>query len=90
MANHGQPRIKGWPPSFDFSCSSRKFAEYSQEAMEITTSSRIPSSQIVDLSASSKIVGVGHKFFNPRSFKVSQVIMLMATPKYTRVFEMET
>ena len=58
--------------------------------MEITTSSRISSGQIVDLSASSKIVGVGRKFFSPRSFKVSLVIILIAAPKSTRVFEMET
>ena len=58
--------------------------------MEITISSSIPSGWIVDLSASSKIVGVGHKFFNPRSFKVSLVIILIAAPKSTRVLEMET
>ena len=57
--------------------------------MEITTSSRISSGQIVDRLESSKIVGVGCKFFNPRSFKVSQVIILMDAPKSTRVFEME-
>ena len=90
MANHGRPRIRGWPPSLDFGCSTRKLTRYSEEGMEITTSSRIPFGQIVDLSASSKIVGGDRKFFNPRSFKVSLVIILMATLQSTRVFEMET
>ena len=90
MANHGRPRIRGWPPSLYFGCNTRKSTGHSQEAMEITTSLRIPSGQIVDLSTSAKIVGVDRRFFNPRSFKVSLVIMLMVAPKYTKVFEMET
>ena len=90
MASHGHPRIKGWPPSLDFGCSTRKSAGYSHEAMDITTYSRIPSGQIVDTSASSKIVGVGRKFVYPRRFKVSQVIILMVAPNSTSVFEMET
>ena len=59
VANQGLPRINGCPPSYDFGCNTKKSAGYSHESTEMTRSSRIPLGLMVDLSANSKMVGVG-------------------------------
>jgi hypothetical protein len=48
IANHGHPRIKGWPPRLDLGCNMTKSAGYSHESTEITKSSITPSGLMVE------------------------------------------
>ena len=59
VANKGLPRISWCPPSYDLGFKTKKSVGYSHESTETTMSSNIPSGLIVDLSASSRMVGVG-------------------------------
>ena len=54
------------------------------------TSSNFPTGLIVDLFASSRIVGVGLMFSSPNVFIVSTMIMLMAAPKSTSTLGIST
>ena len=58
MANQGLLRISGCPSSCDLGCKTKKSIGYSHESTETKRSSNIPSGLIVDLSASSRMVGV--------------------------------
>ena len=59
VANHGHPRIRGWPLRRDLGCKKTKSAGYSHESTEINKSSITPSGLMVEKSTNSKIVGVG-------------------------------
>ena len=83
VANQGLPRINGCPPNCDLGCNTKKSAGYSHESTEMTRSSRIPSGLMVDLSANSKIVGVGLRLVSPSFLTVSIVITLIAAPRST-------
>ena len=82
VANQGLPKINVCPPRCDLGCKTKKSARCSEESTKIMRSSKIPSSLIVDLSYSSKTVGVGLRLLSPSFLTVSIVIMLIATPKY--------
>jgi hypothetical protein len=62
VANHGHPRIRGWPPRLDLGCNTTKSAGYSHESTEITKSSITPSGLMVERSTNSRTVGVGQDF----------------------------
>ena len=76
VANQGLSKINGCPPSCDFGCKTKKSAGYSHESTEMTRSSRIPSGLMVDLSASSKTVGVGLRLVSSSFLMVSIVMTL--------------
>ena len=38
VANHGRPKIRGWPPRLDLGCKTTKSTGYSHESTEITKS----------------------------------------------------
>ena len=59
VANQGIPRISGCPPRCDLGCKTKKSTGYSQESTKMMRSSKILSGLMVDLSACSKMVGVG-------------------------------
>ena len=80
VAIQGLPRISGCPPSYDLGCKTKKSAGYSHESTEATRSSNIPSGLIVDLSTSSRMVGVGRILVSPSFRTISMVIMLIAAP----------
>jgi hypothetical protein len=48
VANHGHPRIRGWPPKQVLGCKTTKSAGYSHESTEMTKSSITPSGLIVE------------------------------------------
>ena len=83
VANQGLPRINGCPPSCNLGCKTKKSARYSHESTEMTRSSRIPSGLMVDLSTSSKTVGVGLRLVSSSFLIVLIVMTLIATPKST-------
>jgi hypothetical protein len=58
MASQGLPKIKLYPPKKVLDCRTIKSVGYSHESTEITTSSKIPSCLMVDLSMSWSTVGV--------------------------------
>jgi hypothetical protein len=62
MANHGHPRIRGWPPRLDLGCNTTKSVGYSHESTEITKSSITPFGLMVERSANSRTVGVSWIF----------------------------
>ena len=59
VANQVLPNINECPPSYDLGCKTKKSKGYSHESTETTRSSKIPLGLIVDLFASSRMVGVG-------------------------------
>ena len=81
IASQGLPRINGCPPSYDLGCKTKKSVGYCLESNELTRSSKIPSGLIVDLSASSKMVGVGLRLVSPSFHTVSMVMTLIDAPK---------
>lgn len=89
VANHGLPRIKGWPPRFVFGCKIRKSTRYSHESKETMMSSNIPFGTTVDLFVSSKIVVVGQILVNFKYFIVSVVMTFIVVPKSIRIFRIE-
>jgi hypothetical protein len=91
MANQGLPKITGCPLVGSFEWITRKSIGYSHEAKLTMISSNIPSGITFVLYANSKIVGVGlRRGFNCNSSKVVTVIKFMVSPRYMRVFPMET
>lgn len=85
MANHGLPRIKGWPPRFVFGYKIRKSTGYLYESKEIMISSSIPSGTNLYLFASSKIVVVGQIFDNFKYFIVFVVMTFIAATRSIKV-----
>ena len=59
---------------------------YSQEDRVTITSSTTLARWNYDLSASSKTLGVDHRFSNSNFFKVMVVIIFIATTKSSKVF----
>ena len=86
VANQGLPRISGCPPSYELGCKTKKSTRYSHESTETMRSSKIPSGLIVDLSASSRMVGVGRRLVSPSFRTISMVITLIAAPRSTNTF----
>jgi hypothetical protein len=84
IANHGHPRIRGWPPRWDLGCKMTKSAGYSHESTEMTKSSITPSGLMVERSTNSRIVGVGHIcVLSCNKYIVSIGMMLIVAPKST-------
>ena len=86
VANQGLPKINGCPPNCDLGCKTKKLVGYSHESTKMMRSSNIPSGLIVDLSSSSKMVGIGRILVSPSFHTVSMVIKLIAAPKSTSTF----
>ena len=86
VANQGLPKTMGCPPDVDLGCRIKKSTGYSQDSMDIVSSSNTPSGFILDLSANSNIVGVGRMLRMLSSLIVCKVITFMAVPKSMRVF----
>lgn len=89
MANHGLPRIKGWPPKLVFGCKIIKSTGYSQESKETIMYSSIPSGTTLDLSASSKLAVVGQIFDSFKYFIVSIVMTFIAASRSINVLRNE-
>jgi len=89
MANHGLPKIRGFPPKFVFGCKMRKSARYSHESKETIISSSIPSGTTLDLSANSRTIEVDLMLFKCRYFIVSIVITFITPPKSISIFQTE-
>jgi hypothetical protein len=84
VANHGRPRIRGWPPRLDLGCNMTKSIGYSHESIEITKSSITPSGLMVERSTNSRIVGVGQICVPSCSNCVVSIgMMLISAPKST-------
>jgi len=81
VANHGLPRIKGWPHRLVFGCKIRKSTGYSHESKETVISSSIPFGTTLDLSTSSKIVVVGQIFGSFKYFIVYIVMTFITAPR---------
>ena len=86
VASQGIHRISECPPSCDLGYKTKKLVGYSHNSTKPTRSSKIPSGLIVDMSANSRMVGVGLRFVNPHFCIVYIVITLMATPRYNSTF----
>jgi hypothetical protein len=84
VANHGRPKIRGWPPRLDLGCNTTKSAGYSHESTEITKSLITPFGLMVERSANSRTVRVGQIFVPSCSNCVVSIgMMLIAAPKST-------
>ena len=88
VANQGLPKTMGCPPDADLGCRIYKSTGYSQDLMDIVSSSNTPSGLIFDLSANSNIVSVGRMLRMLSSLIICKVITFMAAPKLMRVFGM--
>jgi hypothetical protein len=87
VANHGLPRIRGWPPRWVLGCNTTKSVGYSHESTEITRLLITPYGLIVERSTNSKIVGVGQTCVLICSNCVVSIgIMLIVAPKSTNTW----
>jgi len=73
--------MKGYPPSEFFVFKTIKSVGYSHKSMDITTSSKIPSILIVDLSTSWSMVGVSLRPVIHKACMGSCIITLMETSR---------
>ena len=89
VANHGLPKIIGFPLEGSFDSTTIKSTGYSHEATDTKMSSRTPTGFTVVRSASSRMEGVGRRNYpNCKTYKTTVVIMLIADPKLINVFSM--
>lgn len=86
VANQGLFRTTGCPPDVDLGFRIKKSTGYSQDSMNIVSSSSTPSGFIFDLSVDSSIVVVGRIFGMLSSLMVCKVMTFMASPISMRVF----
>jgi hypothetical protein len=87
VANHGRPRIRGWPPRLVLGCKMTKSVGYSHESTKMTKSSITPSGLMVEQSTNSKIVGVGQTcILSCNNYVVSIGIILISAPKSTNTW----
>lgn len=86
VANHGLPKISGYPARLAFGCKAMKSEGHSHESNAMTKFSMIPLGFTVDLFANYKTIGVGLRLANRSSCIVSLVMTLKAIPKSIKVF----
>jgi hypothetical protein len=84
VANHGLPRMRGWPPIRVLVCKTTKSAGYSHESTQMTKSTITSFGLMVERSTNSKTVGVGRTcIMSCSNCVVFIVTILIVAPKST-------
>lgn len=85
LASHILHRITRCPLAIDFVYKTMKSTRYSHESRETITSSKNISFLTLNLSLNSRMIRVGWRYVNLSCFMACSVIMLMVTPRSTKV-----